>query len=104
MPALPRTVDAHTVVLAGLMPAAGSIADRFEPRRICHAALISFGVVSAPWETPPADRAITAEAEPTVTGRRVTVGRAETAAGPGECPGPAAPGGSRPRCPRVTGR
>ncbi|MEW2260830.1 hypothetical protein, partial [Streptomyces sp. NPDC047869] len=74
------------MVLAGLMPAAGSIADRFEPRRICHAALISFGVVSAPWETPPADRAITAEAEPTVTGRRVTVGRAETAAGPGECP------------------
>ncbi|MER6033176.1 MULTISPECIES: MFS transporter [unclassified Streptomyces] len=45
--ALPWTVDAYTVVFAGLMLAAGSIADRFGPRRIYRAALISFGVVSA---------------------------------------------------------
>ncbi|MEU9100357.1 MFS transporter [Streptomyces sp. NPDC048361] len=45
--ALPWTVDAYTVVFAGLMLAAGSLADRWGPRRIYRAALISFGVISA---------------------------------------------------------
>ncbi|MBT2405526.1 MULTISPECIES: MFS transporter [unclassified Streptomyces] len=44
--ALPWTVDAYTVVFAGLMLAAGSIADRWGPRRVYRVALVSFGVIS----------------------------------------------------------
>jgi DHA2 family methylenomycin A resistance protein-like MFS transporter len=44
--ALPWAVNAYTVVFAGLLLAAGSIADRFGPRRVYRAALAGFLVVS----------------------------------------------------------
>ncbi|MEU3371403.1 MFS transporter [Streptomyces sp. NPDC006711] len=44
--ALAWTVDAYTVVFAGLMLASGSFADRFGPRRVYRTSLIGFGVVS----------------------------------------------------------
>jgi len=44
--ALPWTVNAYTVVFAGLLLASGSIADRFGPRRVYRAALAGFLVVS----------------------------------------------------------
>lgn len=44
--ALAWTVNAYTVVFAGLLLAAGSIADRWGPRRIYRAALGTFAVVS----------------------------------------------------------
>jgi len=44
--ALPWAVDAYTVVLAGLMLASGSIADRWGPRRVYRAALAGFAVFS----------------------------------------------------------
>lgn len=43
---LPWAVDAYTVVLAGLMPAAGSIADRWGPRRVYRVALAGFVLFS----------------------------------------------------------
>ncbi len=43
---LPWTVNAYTVVFAGLLLAAGSIADRFGPRRVYRAALAGFLVFS----------------------------------------------------------
>ncbi|WP_214415803.1 MFS transporter [Sphaerisporangium fuscum] len=44
--ALPWAVDAYTVVLAGLLLASGSIADRFGPRRVYRAALAGFALAS----------------------------------------------------------
>ncbi|MFC5187176.1 MFS transporter [Actinomadura harenae] len=44
--ALPWAVDAYTVVLAGLMLASGSIADRWGPRRVYRAALAGFALFS----------------------------------------------------------
>ncbi|WP_158587820.1 MFS transporter [Actinomadura logoneensis] len=44
--ALPWAVDAYTVVLAGLMLAAGSVADRWGPRRVYRAALAGFALFS----------------------------------------------------------
>ncbi|RJL35944.1 MFS transporter [Bailinhaonella thermotolerans] len=44
--ALPWAVDAYTVVLAGLMLASGSVADRWGPRRVYQAALAGFAVFS----------------------------------------------------------
>ncbi|MFG2719817.1 MFS transporter [Streptomyces sp. NPDC048416] len=44
--ALAWTVDAYTVVFAGLMLASGSFADRWGPRRIYRTSLIAFGAVS----------------------------------------------------------
>ncbi|MBC2867092.1 MFS transporter [Streptomyces mexicanus] len=44
--ALPWAVDAYTVVLAGLMLASGSIADRWGPRRVYQVALAGFAVFS----------------------------------------------------------
>ncbi|KAB8180609.1 MFS transporter [Microbispora catharanthi] len=43
---LPWTVDAYTVVLAGLLLASGSIADRFGPRRVYRVALAGFALAS----------------------------------------------------------
>ena len=43
--ALPWTVDAYTVVFAGLMLAAGAIADRFGARRVYIASLVSFAAI-----------------------------------------------------------
>jgi MFS transporter, DHA2 family, methylenomycin A resistance protein len=51
--ALPWTVDAYTVVLAGLMLASGSIADRWGPRRVYRAALGGFAVFSLLCATAP---------------------------------------------------
>ena len=45
--ALPWTVDAYTVVFAGLLLASGSLADRWGPRRVYRCALIAFAVISA---------------------------------------------------------
>ncbi|MGI5321459.1 MFS transporter [Actinomadura nitritigenes] len=44
--ALPWAVDAYTVVLAGLMLASGSVADRWGPRRVYRAALGAFAAVA----------------------------------------------------------
>ncbi|MEV5573597.1 MFS transporter [Spirillospora sp. NPDC052269] len=44
--ALPWAVDAYTVVLAGLMLASGSIADRWGPRRVYRVALAGFALAS----------------------------------------------------------
>ncbi|WP_327354385.1 MFS transporter [Streptomyces sp. NBC_01304] len=44
--ALAWTVDAYTVVFAGLMLASGSFADRWGPRRVYRTSLIAFGAVS----------------------------------------------------------
>ncbi|MCW2541986.1 MAG: major facilitator superfamily 1 [Frankiales bacterium] len=44
--ALPWTVDAYTVVFAGLLLAAGSVADRVGPRRIYRWALAAFAALS----------------------------------------------------------
>ncbi|MQY35636.1 Multidrug resistance protein Stp [Streptomyces sp. RB17] len=44
--ALAWTVDAYTVVFAGLMLASGSFADRLGPRRVYRGSLLAFGVVS----------------------------------------------------------
>jgi len=44
--ALPWAVDAYTVVFAGLLLAAGSVADRWGPRRIYRSALAAFGLIS----------------------------------------------------------
>ncbi|MBF9070772.1 MFS transporter [Streptacidiphilus fuscans] len=43
---LPWTVDAYTVVFAGLMLASGSVADRWGPRRVYRTSLAVFGVIS----------------------------------------------------------
>ena len=43
---LPWAVNAYTVVFAGLLLAAGSVADRFGPRRVYRAALAGFAVFS----------------------------------------------------------
>lgn len=43
--ALPWTVDAYTVVFAGLLLAAGSLADRWGPRLVYRIALLGFAVV-----------------------------------------------------------
>jgi DHA2 family methylenomycin A resistance protein-like MFS transporter len=44
--ALPWAVDAYTVVLAGLMLASGSVADRWGPRRVYRVALAGFAAFS----------------------------------------------------------
>ncbi|MFL6114091.1 MAG: MFS transporter [Catenulispora sp.] len=44
--ALPWTVDAYTVVFAGLMLASGAVADRWGARRVYQSALASFGLIS----------------------------------------------------------
>ena len=44
--ALPWTADAYTVVVSGLLLAAGALADRFGSRRIFRSALIAFAVFS----------------------------------------------------------
>jgi DHA2 family methylenomycin A resistance protein-like MFS transporter len=44
--ALPWTVDAYTVVFAGLMLASGAIADRFGARRVYQSAVALFGLIS----------------------------------------------------------
>ena len=44
--ALPWTVDAYTVVFAGLMLASGAVADRWGARRVYRAALAAFGLIS----------------------------------------------------------
>ncbi|MEY9925833.1 DHA2 family methylenomycin A resistance protein-like MFS transporter [Catenulispora sp. GP43] len=44
--ALPWTVDAYTVVFAGLMLASGAVADRFGARRVYQSAVALFGVLS----------------------------------------------------------
>jgi DHA2 family methylenomycin A resistance protein-like MFS transporter len=44
---LPWVVDAYTVVSAGLLLAAGSIADRLGPRRVYRLALMGFAVIGA---------------------------------------------------------
>lgn len=44
---LPWVVDAYTVVSAGLLLAAGSIADRLGPRRVYRLALMAFAVLGA---------------------------------------------------------
>jgi DHA2 family methylenomycin A resistance protein-like MFS transporter len=44
--ALPWTVDAYTVVFAGLMMASGAIADRFGARRVYQSAVALFGLIS----------------------------------------------------------
>jgi DHA2 family methylenomycin A resistance protein-like MFS transporter len=44
--ALPWTVDAYTVVFAGLMLAAGATADRFGARRVYQSAVALFGLIS----------------------------------------------------------
>lgn len=46
-PALPWTVDAYTVVFAGLLMASGALADRWGPRRVYRYALGGFAVISA---------------------------------------------------------
>lgn len=51
--AVPWTVDAYTVVLAGLLLASGSAADRWGPLRVYRAALAGFAVVSALCATAP---------------------------------------------------
>ncbi|MGK5553284.1 MFS transporter [Actinomadura kijaniata] len=45
--ALPWAVDAYTVVLAGLVLASGSVADRWGPRRVYRAALAGFALLSS---------------------------------------------------------
>jgi DHA2 family methylenomycin A resistance protein-like MFS transporter len=44
--ALPWTADAYTVVVSGLLLAAGALADRFGSRRVFRAALIAFALFS----------------------------------------------------------
>ena len=44
--ALPWTVDAYTVVFAGLMLASGAIADRFGARKVYQSAVALFGLIS----------------------------------------------------------
>ena len=44
--ALPWTVDAYTVVFAGLMLASGAVADRFGARRVYQSAVALFGLIS----------------------------------------------------------
>jgi DHA2 family methylenomycin A resistance protein-like MFS transporter len=44
--ALPWTVDAYTVVFAGLMLASGAVADRFGARRVYQSAVTLFGLIS----------------------------------------------------------
>ncbi|GAA1977125.1 MFS transporter [Catenulispora subtropica] len=44
--ALPWTVDAYTVVFAGLMLASGAVADRWGARRVYQTALALFGLIS----------------------------------------------------------
>ncbi|ACU76860.1 major facilitator superfamily MFS_1 [Catenulispora acidiphila DSM 44928] len=44
--ALPWTVDAYTVVFAGLMLASGAVADRFGARRVYQSAVALFGLLS----------------------------------------------------------
>ncbi|MEE4490791.1 MFS transporter [Streptomyces sp. BE230] len=44
--ALPWAVDSYTIVFAGLLLAAGAVADRFGPRNVYRGALIAFGLVS----------------------------------------------------------
>lgn len=44
--ALPWTVDAYTVVFAGLMLASGAVADRFGARRVYQSAVSLFGLLS----------------------------------------------------------
>jgi DHA2 family methylenomycin A resistance protein-like MFS transporter len=44
--ALPWTVDAYTVVFAGLMLASGAVADRWGARRVYRAALAAFALIS----------------------------------------------------------
>lgn len=44
--ALPWALDAYTIVFAGLLLAAGAVADRWGPRRIYRGALAAFGVIS----------------------------------------------------------
>ncbi|NUP49393.1 MAG: MFS transporter [Catenulispora sp.] len=44
--ALPWTVDAYTVVFAGLMLASGAVADRWGARRVYQSALALFGLIS----------------------------------------------------------
>jgi DHA2 family methylenomycin A resistance protein-like MFS transporter len=43
---LPWTADAYTVIFAGLLMAAGAVADRFGPRRVYRSALVLFGLLS----------------------------------------------------------
>lgn len=45
--ALPWTADAYTVVVSGLLLAAGALADRFGSRRVFRSALIAFALFSA---------------------------------------------------------
>ncbi|MFE9423460.1 MFS transporter [Kitasatospora sp. NPDC006697] len=45
--AVPWAVDAYTVVFAGLLLAAGALADRWGPRRVYRASLAAFAVLSA---------------------------------------------------------
>lgn len=44
--ALPWAVDAYTVVFAGLLLAAGAVADRFGPRRVYTGSLVAFALIS----------------------------------------------------------
>ncbi|MER5222230.1 MFS transporter [Streptomyces flaveus] len=43
---LPWLVDAYTIMFAGLLLAAGAVADRFGPRNVYRGALIAFGILS----------------------------------------------------------
>lgn len=44
--ALPWAVDAYTIVFAGLLLAAGAVADRIGPRSVYRGALVAFGLLS----------------------------------------------------------